>query len=350
VARLATQDERVRSARAGLATLLLLGASVGLAAPGPLPSAAGAAAWTIVTGDERETDFAAGEDLARLVAAPVGLAWRVLPSKGAADNVHRLAADPAVDLAIVQYDVLRAFFAAARSGNGRAATLVAPIGVVAPLYTQEITFIVRRDSPLRTVDDIRGRTIAVGPLGSGSALTASAVYREMFGVQLRPDRVRYLDERDALAALAIDRSVDVVVLVAGQPARALTELKPEAKQFIRLLPVDPASRATRAAYRSYFPSTIRATSYPAWLGSDVPTLSVMSFLVTRTDRGASFDASLDAFSASLCRSVDALRDHGHPKWREVDVTMKLGAGWTYVPAAQKELARCPLPPTTARRD
>ncbi len=350
----------MRIASIAVATTLLVCACVGRGATdapattaGPQPPsgvAAVGASWTIVAGNDRETDFAAGDDLARLVPPPPGRAWRVLSSSGAAENVHRLADDPAVDLAIVQYDVLAAFLAAARAGDRRAAALVAPIGIVAPLYTQEITFIVRRDSPLRNVGDIRGSTIGVGPLGSGSALTAAAVYRQLFGAPIAPAHVRYLDERAALVALTIDRSVDVVVLVAGQPAHALADLRPEARAFIRLLPVDRTSPATRAAYRSYFPSTIRAASYPAWLDVDVPTLSVMSFLVTRTDRGPAFDASLDAFAASLCRSAGVLAARGHPKWREVDVTLKLGPGWSYVPAAWKELDRCPAAASQARRE
>ncbi len=300
---------------------------------------------TLVTSEEGETDFRIGRDLADYVARPAGLTLTVLPSRGGADNVHRLRDSADVDLAIVQYDVLQAFAEAARAGNRDAASLVRPLRIVAPLNTEEVYFIVRRDSPLHTTDDIRGARINVGPVGSGGAVTAASLYRQMFGKPLARSRTSYLDEHAALAALTIDRSIDVAILIAGQPTGALSRWTADARLFIRLLPVDPARPSSHAAYRAYFPATIRASSYPNWLADDVPTLSVLSFLVTSANRSDASARELDLFARSLCRNVGVLRERGHPKWREVDVTLKLAIGFGYAPASLTDLDRCP--PRTA---
>ena len=296
----------------------------------------------IVTSPERETDFQAGLDLARYIAAPAGLKLDVVSSKGATDNMHRLHDDATVDLGIVQYDVLKAFIDQASKGSRVADEIVRPLRVVAPLYTQEMYFIVRRDTDLQSVDQIRDRTINLGVVGSGSALTVAAVYRQMFGMPIAAGKATYLDEQRALVALTVDRTIDVVVLIAGQPTRLLADMKPEARRFITLLPVDPSQPSSRSAYRTYFPATIRAGSYAQWLDQDIATLSVLSFLVTTTDRGRAADERLDAFARSLCSNIGVLHERGHPKWREVDVTLKLNGGWVYSPVTTRRLEHCPV--------
>ena len=193
----------------------------------PAPSAARTvvASVAIATGSSRATNFRIGRDLEQFVAPAAGIDLDVLATNGSADNLHRLADDPRVDLAIVQYDVLRAMSDEARGGDRRAARLIDPVRIVLPLYTEEIHFVVRRDSPLKTVDDIRGKRINLGVQGSGSALTATALYRRMFHAPVAPANASYLSDEQALAALTLDRSVDVVVVVAAQPAQLFSDMK-----------------------------------------------------------------------------------------------------------------------------
>ena len=50
-----------------------------------------------------------------------------------------------------------------------------------------------------------------------------------------------------------DKSVDVVAIIAGQPAKLLIDMKPEARQYIKLLKFDRDNAASAAALRTYFP-------------------------------------------------------------------------------------------------
>ena len=55
-----------------------------------------------------------------------------------------------------------------------------------------------------------------------------------------------LTNEEALVKLTVDKSLDVVVVVAGQPAKLLVDMKPEARQLIKLLKFDPVQqRAVR---------------------------------------------------------------------------------------------------------
>ena len=58
--------------------------------------------------------------------------------------------------------------------------MIRPLRVILPLYNEEIYFIVREDSPLNYVHEIRNAKINAGELGSGTALTTTTLYRLMF--------------------------------------------------------------------------------------------------------------------------------------------------------------------------
>jgi hypothetical protein len=133
----------------------------------------------------------------------------------------------------------------------------------------------------------------------------------------------------------------VVVVVAGQPAKLLVDMKPEARQLVKLLKFDPAHPASKAALATYFPATIRAASYPNLLPADVPGLTVKAFLVTYDYRGAGTVDHLVKFADALCRGFPKLQAEGHPKWREVSLDLPpLGKGWSYFSPMARVLRNC----------
>lgn len=309
-----------------------------VAGPGQVMAAA---EFKIVTASERGTYIQIGRDLAKLVAPPADINLEVLPSKGSADNVHLLRNEPGVKFALVQSDVYQAMLDQASAGNAAAGRIIRPLRVVMPLYNEEIYFVVRADSPLTRIHEIRDRKMAIGPVGSGTALTASTLYRLMFNEPLKEGNVSYLSNEEALIKLTTDKSVDVVVIVAGQPAKLFVDMKPEARQFIKLLSHDPAARESARAASTYFPASIRAASYPSWLEKDVPTLTVKAFLVTYDYNLEQTRKYLAGFASSLCSHFDTLQSEGHPKWKEVKMELpQLGRGWSYYPSMEKILRRC----------
>lgn len=297
--------------------------------------------FKIVTGGERETNFQIGRDLAKFVAPAAGVRLDVMTSKGSTENMYRLHDEPGVELAIVQYDVFQAFLNEAAAGNKKAARVVRPMRVVMPLYTEEIYFIARSNSPLTSIDEIKGKKINIGLIGSGSALSVAALYQRMFGGPIPTANVSYLSDENALIALTVAKTVDVVVVVAGQPTKLMADMKPQAREIIKLLKLEPDRPAAQAALKTYFPATIRTANYPAWLGQDVPTLSVMSFLITSNGKDKAAASRMGAFARSICQNIGVLRKQGHPKWREVEIGQKLGNNWSYSSSTEAAFDNCP---------
>ncbi len=295
----------------------------------------------IVTASSRGTYIQIGRDLASFVAPQADIELEALPSAGSAENVKRLRYEPGVKFAIVQSDVYQAFLDQAAAGNAEARQIIQPLRVVMPLYNEEIYFIVRADSNLQSIHEIKGAKINAGELGSGTALTTSTLYRLMFNEPLPDAQTTFFNNEDALVKLISDKTVDVVALVLGQPAKLLVDMKPEARQLIRLLKFDPNHAASQAALKTYFPATVRATSYPNLLSEDLPGLAVKAYLVTYDYNLRGTQDALARFARSLCQNFTVLQEKGHPKWREVALSLPdLGRGWIYYPPTSKELRAC----------
>ncbi len=328
----------------GLCSALVMLASV---------SAHAAVEYKIVTASERGTYIQIGRDLAKFVAPDADMVLDVLSSKGSADNLNRLRYEANVKLAIVQSDVYQAFLDYAAAGNADASRLIRPLRVVMPLYNEEIYFIVRADSPLQYVHEIKDKRMNVDRLQSGTALSATTIYRLMFGQPIADGNASFLSNEEALVKLTTEKNLDVVVIVAGQPAKLLADMKPEAKQLVRLLKVDPDNAATNAALQTYFPATIRSASYPNWLEQDVPGLAIKALLVTYDYTYKQTTDHMTRFARSLCQNFPVLQTEGHPKWRDVEMNLpELGAGWLYYQPIERVLRTCvaatPKPSVPAR--
>jgi TRAP transporter TAXI family solute receptor len=321
---------RMRAA-AWFATLCLL----------PSATALAAAEYKIVTASERGTYIQIGKNLAQFIAPTADIELEALPSAGSAENVRRLRFETGVKFALVQSDVYQAFLDQAAGGNADAKEMIRPLRVILPLYNEEIYFIVRADSDLNWIHDIRNAKINVGEIGSGTALTTTTLYRLMFNAPVPQPTATFLTNEEALVKLITDKSIDVVAVIAGQPAKLLVDMKPEARNLIKLLKFDPSQPASQAALKTYVQATVRATSYPNLLTEDLPALAVKAFLVTYDFSLKQTEDSLRRFARSLCQNFTILQEKGHPKWREVDLTLPdLGRGWLYYPATTNELRSC----------
>jgi TRAP transporter TAXI family solute receptor len=273
--------------------------------------------YKIVTASEKGTYYAIGRDLAKIVAPDAGFSLEVLPTSGSAANVKLMRYEPGVKLAIVQADVYQAFLDKAAGGNPEAATIIKPLRVVLPLYNTEIHYIVRADSELNYLHDIKDARINGGLVGSGAALITHTLYRMMFGGPMAEDRASFLSNEEALVKLIGDKSVDVVVVAAGQPAPLIANMKPEAQKFIKLLKFDPSHPSAEAALTVYAPAKVLAASYPNLLVDDFTTISVGAFLVTYDYNLKDTVDSFGRLGKSLCQNFARLQAEGHPKWREV---------------------------------
>ncbi len=301
-----------------------------------------AAQFKMVTATEG-ADLEVGRDLARFIAPAADVQLDVLASGSSAETLRRLRSEPGVKLATVQSDVYQAVLEQAARGNAAAGELVRPLRVLVPLYKEELHLVARADAPFNALHEIKDARINVGPRRSDTAATLANLYPAVFGKPLTDAQASYLPHEEALVKLVTARTIDVVAIVAGQPAKLLANMKPEARQYIKLLKLDPANAAGRAVARRYLPATVRAASYPTLLAEDVPTLAVRVYLVTQDFRDHYTEHRLILLARSLCRDISTLRAKGHAKWQEVEPALtQLPPGMSYYQPTTTELHACPV--------
>jgi uncharacterized protein len=319
-------------------TFFMLFALFGLA--GLNTQAHAQADYKIVTGPERGTYIQIGADLAKWVADPINMSLDVLASKGSAENVQRMRYEPGVKFALVQSDVYQAYLDMASAGNAEAGKIIQPLRLIMPLYNEEIYFVVRSDSPLNYIHEIKDKNISVGLIGSGTAQSATTLYKLMFNQPIPEENAQHYSNEDALAKLIV-RKLDVAIIVAGQPAKLFQDLNTDLLGQIKLLKLDPSVPETARAEQTYFPATIRTTSYPNWIKEDSPTLTVKAFLVTYDYNLRGTVGVMSEFADSLCTHFDDLQANGHPKWKQVKLELPaLSRGWRYYPPTEKRLRAC----------
>lgn len=191
-------------------------------------------------------------------------------SNGSRDNLDRLIAGK-VQFALAQLDVSRDSL---RQGK---------VETVAILANEYLHFLVRADSPLKTLADIDRRRVAVGIQGSGTNFTATQVIR--YG-GLKVD-ARTPPLKEALSQLKTNQ-VDVVAYVGPLGASTTIQEAISGDPPLRLLPV-PAPITNHLSVQ--FPESYQATVIPA--GSynarrpepptDLPAISTGTGLMARSD-------------------------------------------------------------------
>lgn len=342
------------------------GKSLGVLALCYASHAAALASNAIVTGNQSDTYYRVGEDLKQYAMPEL----RNLTSKGAVDNIKALSKTAGVSFAIVQSDVYQTYVNLEKNDPDPAvrqwaSDLLHSLRVIAPLYNEEIYFIVRKDSPMQELQDIEDKRLAIGPDGSGANLTAKNIYYKLFGkapVVVKPfieAGVLGTDEgtkysRSALWHLAHpeagpeERKADVVVLIGGQPLPLLQRLGKDYK----LLATNIKNDATEALLKDYSIGFADQKNYP-FLPKHMPVMMVQSYLVTAQFRDKQRNDFVKKFAGALCQNYEKLQEHGHEKWKALTWSPanprlpSLLSGWSYSTVTKPILESCAPTATTS---
>ncbi len=219
-------------------------------------------------------------------------------------------------------------------------TLQAPSSdwrVVAPLNVEEVYALVPVTSRLRDLGDLRGRRINVGAPASARAISGAALYHTLFGAPLPATSLGSASKETALRALLDGQGLDAMLLFDGQPSAWLESLPMEMHLRLKVLPLQPGSPASRKALQAYLPATVAPTL--ANNRAAVPTLGELTFLV------ASLQAARPQQALrALCEQLPSLRARGHPKWNEVDPSLRLPLNVQRASGLDPALQACRLSP------
>ena len=228
---------------------------------------------------------------------------KTLETTGTLENIAKVANQEA-DLGLAQLDII---------SNSILITndLKLKAKVALPIYREEVHILVK-DPKIKSITDLKGRSISIGKKNSGTAVSAEII---LIALRLR----KSMKIKNYSAAFALDllkkNQVDAVMIVAGAPIQALVNNN---SGGIRLLSF--RSKEMKTLTSDFFPykkSIIKEKTYP-WSGR-VKTISVTSVIIVNAGMPKE---DLSYLINSIFKYKRTLVKK-HSKWAELDLEYAL---------------------------
>ncbi|MER1987195.1 MAG: TAXI family TRAP transporter solute-binding subunit [Solibacillus sp.] len=223
---------------------------------------------TIATGGSSGPYNIIGTTLANEYSSTYGVNSKPQATGASVENIN-LIKEGKVEMAFVMSDVLTE----AVTGTGNFSEKI-DIQQVAALYPNFVQIVTTADSGIKTLDDLKGKRVAVGDQNSGVEVNARNLLNG-YGITYDDIKVDYLGYAEAADGLK-SGNIDAAFLTSGLPNSSVLELANSID--LSLVSVDPAKIEEIAKDQPYFlPMEIPANTYGN--AEPVPTAAIMNALV-----------------------------------------------------------------------
>lgn len=297
-----------------LCTFLLIPITVG---SDPLP-------FRIGTGGSEGTYFPIGSLIARAISdtgdAHDGETYHASNllafaqrSSGSRVNVEDLSKG-LLEAALAQADAVH--WAYIGTGHFKDLQPMTNLRTVATLYLESVHLIVRHDSQIKDITDLKSKRVSLDEVGSGTLLNVQLIL-EAFNLSNDSMDVVYLKTVDAIKRLR-ENQLDAFFVVAGYPINAVTELVSEGKA--KVIPITGPIVDQLAKEVPFFnPDTIPAGTYANDAG--IQTLGVGAQLIVNSKLPNELIYNITGMLWS--DKTQALLQKGHPKGAEINLDSAL---------------------------
>lgn len=318
----------------------LLG-GLGVAAWGARPAAAqDIIFFRIGTGATAGTYFPIGGLIANAISNPPGsrscadggscgvpgLVATAVASNGSVANANGIVAGT-MQSGFVQSDV--AYWAYNGTGIYQGRPRVDGLRAIANLYPESVQLVVRKESGIRSVTDLRGRRVSLDEPGSGTLVDARLIL-SAFGLSEKDVKAEYFRAQQVADNLK-DGTIDAFFTVSGWPQSSVADLA--ATIGIELVPIaGPEIDSLVAQFPFFSIEDIPDRAYKGVAG--VRTVSVHAIWTTS---GKQSEELIYKVTAALWNpATRKLLDSGHAKGREIRLeTATRGLGIPLHPGAEK---------------
>jgi TRAP transporter TAXI family solute receptor len=236
------------------------------------------------------------QKLADRVKTAHGVETQVIASGGSVDNRDHLLAG-LVDLAPMQ--------ATAITGDH--------LCVVAPLFYELLYVLARTESGIMSMADLRGRDVAVGPIGSGSRATAELVLASLQMTEQEVPRI-VIDWSE----LSAKDTPEAAMLCIGRGSSLVKRLLSDGRW--RLIPIENGIQIS-LHHPTLRPMTIESNEYRAnnpsiKIGEGLPTVGTTAYLAAREDSPSQLViAALGALYATPTPFADLIPQSQVAEWQ-----------------------------------
>lgn len=149
-------------------------------------------------------------------------------------------------------------------------------GVAIGGHGMEFHVMVREDSPIKTIEDFRGKKIGVGAPGSGNEVCAKNSF-EALGLTYKDFKPEWLSFTEVATGLK-DGTIDIGTILVGSPGSAIMDVTRTHR--IRFLELDVARVIKAHPY--WYKSVIKKGTYRG-VDRDIPAVGVGTIIITHQD-------------------------------------------------------------------
>jgi len=254
-----------------------------------------ATTMTMGTGGTAGTYYGYGGVLGQYIKNKAGINVTVVSTDGSKANIQGVDAGN-YQLGTVQSDVMAYAWEGTRAfeEDGK----VDSFRVVAGLYAEAVQLITM-DKDIKSVADLKGKSVSIGAPGSGVYFNAVDVL-EAAGLtekDIKPQYQSFADSADALK----DGKIDAAFIVAGPPTPAITELCTTNDAY--LVPIDgDVSKKLMESCPFYTEHVIPAGTYEGQ-DKDVTTVTVKATLIVSA---SATEDDVYKLTAAIFDNIDAI--------------------------------------------
>ena len=257
---------------------------------------------TFTTGSETGTYYGFGTVLAGQISDDTKTTVTAIVGKGSKANIELMDVGDA-QMGLVQSDVM----AYAYNGTSLFENKIDGFSTVAALYMEQVQ-IVTLDPTIKSVADLKGKTVSVGESGSGvyfNAIDVLAAY-DLTLDDINPTYQSFGDSTEALQ----DGKIDAGFIVSGAPTTAITSLATNRDVYLVELDDEHIAKLQEAS-PYYSKNVIPADAYG--LDADATTVAVGAVIIARDDAS---EGDIYNVVSGIFESIDTL---GHDKKNELSL-------------------------------
>ena len=259
-----------------------------------------------ITGGESGTYYAYGTVLANYATNNAGVSVTALSGNGSQANVQALQ-DGDAEMGFCQSDVLAY---AAEGTNLFEGAGYDGFSIVAALYNEQVQ-IVTCDENIKSVADLKGKTVSVGAANSGVYFNVVDVLGAYDMTVDDVDAV-YQDFGDSADSLK-DGKIDAAFITAGAPTTAITDLSTTKPAHLVSLDDEHVNKLL-ASSPYYAKDTIKAGTYSG-VDEDVTTVAVQAVIIANDSVS---EDTIYNFTKSIFDGAEAQAD-AHAKYAELNL-------------------------------
>ncbi|WP_042350515.1 TAXI family TRAP transporter solute-binding subunit [Bacillus massiliigorillae] len=227
----------------------------------------------LVTGGTGGTYYPLGGSFAEIISSNTKAETTAQSSGASAENMEAIKSGDA-DLAFTQTDIA----SYATEGKLMFSKPITNVKAIASLYPETIQIVTTAKSGIKSIADLKGKSVSVGAPGSGTYANAEQIL-EVHGLTMKDIKAQNLSFDESTGGIQ-DGTIDAAFITAGTPTGAVESLA--ATSEVVILPIaEDKIKALIEKYPYYAEEVVPANTYK--IKQDVNTVAVQAMLVVRAD-------------------------------------------------------------------